>query len=217
MASSQKNIAKKDQRRHLVQRKNFLIRSRAVGFFYPNRGGKWPQLSNISIVDKLRTVVVSSDEHTPLVDLVLDFTKQQGFSVEYIGPPAGQSRDWTEVSLAAAGKVSAGLAAEAVVMCWTGTGAVLAANKVAGVRAALCADASTARGARVWNHANVLGLSLRATALPVAKEILEAWFETPFSDDEWNLSQIAAIRRAEANFSRDLSAIGGAGELKFAR
>ena len=89
-------------------------------------------------------------------------------------------------------------------MCWTGTGATLAANKVPGVRAALCHDAETAKGARTWNHANVLGLSLRATPDAVAKEILSAWFETPFSNDEWNLCQMRRIRDAEREY-------GGAG------
>ena len=85
-------------------------------------------------------------------------------------------------------------------MCWTGTGATLAANKVPGVRAALYHDAETAKGARIWNHANVLGLSLRATPEAMAKEILDAWFETPFSDDEWNLCQMRRIREAEQRY-----------------
>ena len=82
-------------------------------------------------------------------------------------------------------------------MCWTGTGASLAANKVVGIRAALCHDAETAKGARIWNHANVLALSLRATPVPIAREILDAWFSTPFGTDEWNLKQIERIRRIE--------------------
>jgi ribose 5-phosphate isomerase B len=82
-------------------------------------------------------------------------------------------------------------------MCWTGTGASLAANKVPGIRAALCQDAETAKGARIWNHANVLALSLRATPIPIAREILDAWFSTPFSTDEWNLKQMERIRHIE--------------------
>jgi ribose 5-phosphate isomerase B len=83
------------------------------------------------------------------------------------------------------------------VFCWTGTGASIAANKVAGVRAALCHDAETARGAKKWNHANVLAISLRTTSEAIAKEILDAWFETPYSDDEWNLKQVGRIRDLE--------------------
>jgi hypothetical protein len=83
------------------------------------------------------------------------------------------------------------------VFCWTGTGASIAANKVAGIRAALCSDAETARGAKKWNHANVLAISLRSTSEAIAKEILDAWFETPCADDEWNVTQIARIRELD--------------------
>ena len=146
-------------------------------------------------------VTVSSDEHTPLVDAVIEAIEQRGHQVEYFGPRAGEAaraaHDWPLVTAEAAGRVADGRADGAVVMCWTGTGASLAANKLAGVRAALCHDAETARGARVWNHANVLALSLRATPIPIAREILEAWFSTPYSDDAWNRQQIERIRELE--------------------
>jgi ribose 5-phosphate isomerase B len=92
--------------------------------------------------------------------------------------------------------VVAGEADEAVLFCWTGTGISLAANKVPGIRAALCGDAETARGARLWNKANVLCLSLRATPEVVAKEILESWFETAYRPNEVDdicLAQVEAI------------------------
>jgi ribose 5-phosphate isomerase B len=147
-------------------------------------------------------ITVSSDEHSPLVDAVIAEIEKRGHQVEYFGPragdPASEANDWPLVTVEAASRVADGRADEAVVMCWTGTGASLAANKVAGVRAALCRDAETARGARVWNHANVLALSLRATPVPIAREILDAWFSTPYSDDEWNLRQRARIREMEA-------------------
>ncbi|MGV9306678.1 RpiB/LacA/LacB family sugar-phosphate isomerase [Nonomuraea sp. NPDC003727] len=84
--------------------------------------------------------------------------------------------DWAWASEAAARDVAEGRADQAVVCCWTGTGASIAANKVRGVRAALCADAYTADGARRWNDANVLALSLRAVSEPLLAEILDAWF-----------------------------------------
>lgn len=143
-------------------------------------------------------IVVSADERTQLVDVVVAELAARGHEVQYIGPEAGQERDWPEVSAEAARRVASGEADEAVVMCWTGTGATMAANKVPGVRAALCHDAETARGARVWNHANALGLSLRSTSEAIAKEILDAWFATPYSDDEWNLRQVARISELEA-------------------
>jgi ribose 5-phosphate isomerase B len=146
-------------------------------------------------------ITVSSDEHSPLVDAVIDEIEKRGHQVEYFGPlpgePASEANDWPLVTVQAAARVADGRADEAVVMCWTGTGASLAANKVAGIRAALCHDAETARGARIWNHANVLALSLRATPIPIAREILEAWFSTPYSDDDWNLRQMARIRLLE--------------------
>jgi ribose 5-phosphate isomerase B len=139
-------------------------------------------------------IVLSADELTPLVEAVWRDLEQRGHQVEYLGPAAGKDADWPDVTRAAADRVASGAADEAVVMCWTGTGASLAANKVAGIRAALCADAETARGARTWNHANVLALSLRSTSEPVAREILDAWFSTPYSQDEWNRRQVDKIR-----------------------
>ena len=147
-------------------------------------------------------ITVSSDEHSPLVDAVIEEIEERGHEVEYFGPragdPASEANDWPLVTVEAVSRVADGRADQAVVMCWTGTGASLAANKVAGIRAALCHDAETARGARIWNHANVLALSLRATPAPIAREILEAWFNTPVSDDEWNLRQIERIGILEA-------------------
>lgn len=150
-------------------------------------------------------ITVSSDEHSALVDAVLDEIAKRGHEVEYFGPragePASDDNDWPLVTVKAVSQVASGEADEAVVMCWTGTGASLAANKVPGIRAALCHDAETARGARVWNHANVLALSLRATPIPIAREILDAWFSTPWSDDNWNLRQMARIRAMEGGGS----------------
>jgi ribose 5-phosphate isomerase B len=71
-----------------------------------------------------------------------------------------------------------------IVCCWTGTGVSIAANKVPGVRAALCGDAETAAGARRWNDANVLALSLRTTTASVAGEILDAWLTASVDPDE---------------------------------
>ena len=93
--------------------------------------------------------------------------------------------------------VADGTADEGIVMCWTGTGASIAANKVKGIRAALCRDAKTAKGARTWNHANVLALSLQAIDDTTLRKILGAWFSTPYSDDEWNRKQITRIDKLE--------------------
>lgn len=151
-------------------------------------------------------VAVSSDEYSELVDFVLADLAERGYDVVYYGPQAGEdgsnATDWPVVTEQAVCEVVGGSAEQAIVMCWTGTGATLAANKVPGIRAALVNDAVTATGARRWNHANVLGLSLRSTPLPVAREILDAWFATPYTDDDWNLKQIERIRDMEARYQR---------------
>ena len=111
----------------------------------------------------------------------------------------GQRPDWAWASEAAARDVVDGRADQAIVACWTGTGASIAANKVPGIRAALCADARTADGARRWNDANVLALSLRATSQAQLEEILDAWFcgrPSDERDDVANVDHLAEIERA---------------------
>jgi ribose 5-phosphate isomerase B len=151
-------------------------------------------------------IAVGSDERTHLTDALLDDLRRRGHEVLAFGPLASDvadaaESDWPLVSARVAEAVAAGAADEGIVCCWTGTGASIAANKVPGIRAALCGDAETARGARTWNHANVLALSLRATAEPLAKEILDAWFATPYSDDDWNRRQIERVRALETRAS----------------
>ncbi|MCB1192981.1 MAG: RpiB/LacA/LacB family sugar-phosphate isomerase [Leptospiraceae bacterium] len=142
-------------------------------------------------------IAVSSDEYSPLTKFVLENLENRGYKTEYFGPMGKEEADWPDVTHKAVLQVVEKKVDEAIVMCWTGTGACMAANKVKGIRAALCGDAETAKGARIWNHANTLVLSIRATSLPIAKEILDSWFSTPFSQDEWNLKQIAKIQKMD--------------------
>lgn len=145
-------------------------------------------------------LVLSADERTHLVDTLLEELQSRDHQVTYLGPEPGQERDWPEVSAAAAEMVARGEAQQGIVMCWTGTGATLAANKVPGARAALCHDAETARGARTWNDANILGLSLRSTSEAVAREILDAWFSTEPGADDWNQRQLQRIRDLDERY-----------------
>lgn len=143
-------------------------------------------------------IAVSTDERTHLIDVLLEELKKRGHEPLYFGPEPGDPPvDWPEITLEAVDAIKDQRADEGIVLCWTGTGCSIAANKVPGIRAALCQDAETARGARIWNHANVLALSLRTTPEPVLGEILDQWFGTPFSDDDWNLRQIERIRKIE--------------------
>ncbi|MBA2764656.1 MAG: RpiB/LacA/LacB family sugar-phosphate isomerase, partial [Thermoleophilaceae bacterium] len=113
----------------------------------------------------------------------------------------GEREDWAWASEAAARDVAEGRAEQAVVCCWTGTGAAIAANKLPGVRAALCGDAQTAEGARRWNDANVLALSLRTVSDALLDEILDAWFGARASDepeDRANVEHLGEIAGTRA-------------------
>jgi ribose 5-phosphate isomerase B len=129
-------------------------------------------------------IAVAADERTGVAEAVVEDLRRRGHEPIVHGALAdGERDDWAWASEAAARDVAEGRAEQGVVCCWTGTGASIAANKVEGVRAALCGDAETARGARKWNDANVLALSLRATSEPLLEEILDAWFTGEPSDE----------------------------------
>ena len=143
-------------------------------------------------------IAVAADERTGVADLVVEALLARGHEPLLHGALAGGEReDWAWCSEAAARDVAEGRAEQGVVCCWTGTGASIAANKVFGVRAALCADAVTAAGARAWNDANVLALSLRVMSEAQLGEILDAWFDTgPSTDtrDAANVGHLSDIR-----------------------
>jgi ribose 5-phosphate isomerase B len=129
-------------------------------------------------------VAVSSDMDTPLARKVVEELRERGHEPIVHGALAeGERSDWAWASERAARDVVSGEAEQGIVCCWTGTGASIAANKVPGIRAALCADSETARGARTWNDANVLALSLRGTSEALLGEILDGWFATEASED----------------------------------
>jgi len=141
-------------------------------------------------------LAAGSDERTHLTDFVVEELRRRGHDVELFGPLTGEPLLWPEVARRVAERVASGKVQEGVLFCWTGTGVCIAANKVPGIRAALCADAETARGARKWDHANVLALSLRLTPEAVSGEILDAWFSTPFSEEELpTVALVSAIER----------------------
>src|SRR5215204_2893050 len=144
-------------------------------------------------------ISVAADERTGVAEAVVDELRRRGHEPIVHGALSDAERDdWAWASEAASRDVADGRAEQAVVCCWTGTGASIAANKVRGVRAALCADAATAEGARKWNDANVLALSLRTTSEALLGEILDAWFAgqpSPDADDRANVGHLADIER----------------------
>ncbi|MFS8197358.1 RpiB/LacA/LacB family sugar-phosphate isomerase [Streptomyces sp. CWNU-52B] len=143
-------------------------------------------------------ISVSSDMDEPVARALLAQLRERGHEVLAYGAlRPGDDARWAVCSGAAARDVAAGRADQAVVCCWTGTGASIAANKVTGVRAALCTDAYTAEGARRWNDANVLALGLRLTSEPLLKEILDAWFDAEPSTDADDRANVSHVNRLE--------------------
>ncbi|OWA02668.1 galactose isomerase [Streptomyces sp. CS159] len=143
-------------------------------------------------------ISVSSDMDEPVARLLVEELRARGHEVRAYGalnPGAGPR--WAACSERAAREVAEGRADQAVVCCWTGTGASIAANKVPGVRAALCTDAYTADGARRWNDANVLAIGLRLTSAPVLREILDAWFAGGPSTDAEDRDNVAHVERLD--------------------
>lgn len=147
-------------------------------------------------------VIVGSDERAQVVDEVVSELKKRGNEVTIVGPPAGEDAGWVEVSRRLACAVATGEADTGVLFCWTGTGASMAANKVRGIRAALCTDPQTAAGARKWNDANVLVMSLRLTTPAVATEMLDAWFVNgPDPSERTNIAKLEEPRHHDVDGS----------------
>lgn len=143
-------------------------------------------------------IVLGADEDGPLPRTVAEALREAGHDVRVLGPPAGGDEEWAEVSAAVARAVAGGEADRGVVMCWSGTGASIAANKVPGARAALCLDADTARMARRYNHANVLAMSMRSTSEPIGREIVAAFLAEPDGTDDFDVRNVGVVARLEA-------------------
>jgi ribose 5-phosphate isomerase B len=143
-------------------------------------------------------IAVAADERIGVAEAVLEELRRRGHEPIPHGALAeGEREDWAWASEAAARDVAEGRAEQAIVCCWTGTGASIAANKVGGVRAALCLDAQTADGARKWNDANALALSLRATSEAELAEILDAWFAAEASADQQDAANVGHVAEIE--------------------
>ena len=166
---------------------------RSLGFFIDEH-------SPTGVITANKQIAFGSDEKTHVTDFVVAELEARGHSVRLVGPPAGEATEWTDVAERVGRDVASGAAQQGVLFCWTGTGVSIAANKVPGVRAALCGDAETARGARRWNDANVLCLSLRTTSEVIAKEILDTWFEArPDPSEAENIEKVRTLDERRAH------------------
>ena len=136
---------------------------------------------------------IGSDAAGEAPDAIAQALRDRGHEVTRCGALAGDAAGWADIARDVASRVARGEADQGVLFCWTGTGVSIAANKVPGIRAALCPDAETARGARAWNDANILCLSLRTTTPALAREIIDGWLST--APDGSEMEQIARIER----------------------
>ena len=128
---------------------------------------------------------------------VADHLEAQGAIVVRCGAVAGPDVPWPDVAEQVARLVAQGAVDSGVLCCWTGTGVSIAANKVPGIRAALCSDAETARGARAWNDANVVAISLGGTDADHAREIVDAFLQTSDvdADELRNIERVNELER----------------------
>ena len=140
-------------------------------------------------------IAFGSDMKSDVTAAIETSLRERGHDVVLYGALASQNDSWPLAGRAVGESVAASDAEYGIVCCWSGTGVSIAANKVPGVRAALCADAQTAAIAREYNDANVLALSLRTTSIPVAKEILNAWFSTTPTTDEKYRTMIDEVEK----------------------
>jgi len=148
-------------------------------------------------------LAIGSDEKSHLTQSVIEALKERGHDLLLIGPLDDVELSWPQVARAVAEAVVGGTAEEGILFCWTGTGVSIAASKVPGIRASLCADAETARGARLWNDANVLCLSLRRLSEAITEEIIEAWFSTAYEPNTEDDACMAQIKEIELEYSRE--------------
>jgi len=138
-------------------------------------------------------IVVGADDEGPVADTVIEELRSRGHDVTVL-----EREEWPDVAARVARAVAAGEVDQGMLFCWTGTGTSMAANKVPGVRAALAWEPWIAEGARKWNDANVLVMSLKRTEPETAKEILDAWLgvDEPDPDEAANIARLTELERS---------------------
>lgn len=146
-------------------------------------------------------IAVGSDEKTKLTDFVFQYLKDKGHEIELFGALAKPKAIWSEVGREVAEAVKDKKVNEGLIMCWTGTGVAMAANKVPGVRAVTVTDRKATEGARKWDHANILCFSCFLEEKTV-REILDAWFSTPFSQDPQDVKGVEKLGEIEKDYSK---------------
>lgn len=147
-------------------------------------------------------VAVGSDDLYPCVKGSVEYLMNKGFDIVALGSvKSGKPEPWPDVALEVARLVAGGSVDWGILVCYTGTGVSIVANKVYGVRAALCNDPGTARGARLWNDANILVMSGRLVTEIMAKEIIDAWLSVAAPDPS-EIPNIERLKSIDAEFRK---------------
>ncbi len=139
-------------------------------------------------------IVLGADDEGAVADAAVEELRSRGHEVEVL-----ERGQWPDLAARVARAVAAGEADQGMLFCWTGTGTSMAANKIRGVRAALAWEPWIAEGARRWNDANVLVMSLKRTDPTTAREIVAAWLgvDEPDADEADNIARLGALEREE--------------------
>jgi ribose 5-phosphate isomerase B len=182
----------------------FSIESHKSVVYHKKRLLNRPAWEDSGFERKSMKIAIGSDEKTHITDAVMELLQAEHELIPY-GPLRDQEASWPSVALEVSETVAEGNADMGILFCWTGTGVSIAANKVTRIRAALCDDAETARGARLWNDANVLCLSLRRTSETIAIEIIEAWMATPYTPNPEDDACLSLLGDIEEKYSGALS------------
>lgn len=143
-------------------------------------------------------IALSSDMTKPIVDTIYEWLIDKHHDV--IWHKSDTDFPWPEAAARVAKSLQSGESDYGIVLCWTGTGVSIAANKFRGIRAALCKDAETAKGSKLWNNANVLCLAINELEIKAAEEIIDTWFSTdyqPTKEDDHCLSLLEKIEENE--------------------
>ncbi len=132
-----------------------------------------------------------------LKDVVVPFLQSLGHEIEDVGCSCDQSVDYPDYALPVCDLVTSGKAERGILICGTGIGMSIAANKVRGIRCALVHDMFSAKATREHNDTNVLALGERVIGPGVAQEIIRIWLETPFSNGERHVGRVNKVMQIE--------------------
>jgi ribose 5-phosphate isomerase B len=145
-----------------------------------------------------QTIIIGADHAGfQLKEIIKSFLEEKGWVVSDIGTDSEASVDYPDFGAVVAKSVSSGLFSRGILVCGSGVGMAIVANKFPGIRAAVCLDTETARLSRLHNDANVLIFAGRRTAPETARQIAEVWLETPFEGGR-HQGRLDKIRALEA-------------------